>query len=31
MQIKHKEEVYKKFINDQLEYEYKKKSWRPPG
>lgn len=31
LHFKHQEEVYKKFINDQLEFEYKKKSWRPPG
>jgi len=28
---KHQEEVYKKLINDQLEYAYKQKFWRPPG
>lgn len=29
--FKHQEEVYKKIINDQLEYAYKQKTWRPPG
>lgn len=28
---KHQEEVYKKIINDQLEYAYRQKTWRPPG